>query len=350
MSDGFSLQVDVQEDVSGPRVIVDSEGYTRTVGCKSPEADGHDLKISLAVNASWAVNWLLFIVKFYATIVSASKAVLASLVDSVVDLLSQFVLSWAEKRIARPTANYPVGRARLTSLSVIACASIMSMTSIEVIQFSCVDLWDGFQGRIPHIELSTALYFILALAIGLKLVLWIYCKRVNQEKGSDMLVALAEDHLNDVMSNAVAVVTAVVAFNTPWWWFDPLGAILISVVIMYRWFGIIREQVQKVAGHTAPPEFIEEMKKLVTEHDARLTLDCMRIYHFGSRFIAEIEVILPADMTVKESHDIALALQHNIEMNEEIERAHVHVDYSKRDGLEHKVERELTGTRTGTQA
>ena len=42
-----------------------------------------------------------------------------------------------------------------------------------------------------------------------------------------------------------------------------------------------------------------------------------------------------------ESHDIALALQHKIESLEEVERAFVHVDYLTRDGLEHKVEREL---------
>jgi hypothetical protein len=43
----------------------------------------------------------------------------------------------------------------------------------------------------------------------------------------------------------------------------------------------------------------------------------------------------------KESHDIALALQHKIESLEEVERAFVHVDHLTRDGLEHKVEREL---------
>ena len=46
-------------------------------------------------------------------------------------------------------------------------------------------------------------------------------------------------------------------------------------------------------------------------------------------------------MTVMESHDIALALQHKIEGLSDVERAFVHVDHQERDGLEHKVEREL---------
>jgi len=39
----------------------------------------------------------------------------------------------------------------------------------------------------------------------------------------------------------------------------------------------------------------------------------------------EMEIVLPGDMTVRESHDIALALQHKIEGLEEVERAFVHV-------------------------
>lgn len=55
----------------------------------------------------------------------------------------------------------------------------------------------------------------------------------------------------------------------------------------------------------------------------------------------EMEIVLPADMTVRESHDIALILQHKIERLSEVERAFVHVDHNKRDGLEHKIERKL---------
>jgi len=38
-----------------------------------------------------------------------------------------------------------------------------------------------------------------------------------------------------------------------------------------------------------------------------------------------MEIVLPGNMTVAESHDIALALQHKIESLPEIERAFVHV-------------------------
>ncbi len=61
----------------------------------------------------------------------------------------------------------------------------------------------------------------------------------------------------------------------------------------------------------------------------------------------EMEIVLPGNMTVMESHDIALALQHKIEGLPDVERAFVHVDHQKRDGLEHKVERELVRSSCG---
>ena len=60
------------------------------------------------------------------------------------------------------------------------------------------------------------------------------------------MAALTEDHLNDVFSNLAAVVTVSIAYNTPGWWVDPAGGILISVVIVGRWAVIIYDQTKKV--------------------------------------------------------------------------------------------------------
>ena len=44
--------------------------------------------------------------------------------------------------------------------------------------------------------------------------------------------------------------------------------------------------------------------------------------------------MLPGEMILMESHDIKLALQHEIESPEDVERPFVHVDHELRDGLE----------------
>lgn len=138
----------------------------------------------------------------------------------------------------------------------------MSMASVEIIQYSAADVYAGFNGHIPEIHTGAVMYSILVIGIGLKLVLYLYCKYIYDKTKSDTLGALAEDHLNDVMSNTAALVTAAVAtaHGGELWWFDPIGAIVISLVIMYRWFSIIADQVKKIVGYTAPQEFIDMVR------------------------------------------------------------------------------------------
>lgn len=170
------------------------------------------------------------------------------------------------------------------------------------------------------------MFLILMVGTIFKLILYFYCTSI--QINSDILTALAEDHLNDVLSNSTAIVTASIALFFPsYWYIDQLGAILISGIIISRWVDVITDQVRKIVGHTANPEFIQEINDLAHDHDKRITVDCTRAYHFGKSYIVEIEIILPELMTVKESHDIALELQHKIELNEMVERAFVHVGH-----------------------
>ena len=81
-----------------------------------------------------------------------------------------------------------------------------------------IDLRDGFTGLIPEIPPGFLVYIILGIGVGMKLALFIYCKISNKgpdgKSKSDMLDALAEDHLNDVFSNVAAMTTMAIAQNT----------------------------------------------------------------------------------------------------------------------------------------
>lgn len=83
-------------------------------------------------------------------------------------------------------------------------------------------------------------------------------------------------------------------------------------------------QVDKIVGRGAPEDFVEKLEELANAHHDDLEVDVIRAYFFGARFIVEMEVVMPEGMTVRESHDIALVLQHKLEAFDEVERAFVH--------------------------
>jgi divalent metal cation (Fe/Co/Zn/Cd) transporter len=213
------------------------------------------------------------------------------------------------------------------------CASIMIFLFIEVIQFSMVDIINCINGHSLPLKLDSLLYTVIVIGIIIKLSLFIICSYINLTARNDMLVALAEDHFNDILSNSGAIITASIAYNTTAWWLDPGGAILISIIIISRWVWIITDQVKKVLGRTAPPDFIIKIERIVRLHHPRLAVDCTRVYHFGAKYNVEIEIILPGSMTVIDSHGIALALKQKIETIDDIERVFIHIDYQQRDTL-----------------
>jgi Co/Zn/Cd efflux system component len=85
-------------------------------------------------------------------------------------------------------------------------------------------------------------------------VLWLYCRAVKDlleadGKGASVstIDAMAQDHINDCLSNAVAVVAVVLAsYSSSLWWVDPVGAIFISLYIMWSWYA--RASERDIAG------------------------------------------------------------------------------------------------------
>ncbi|KHJ83179.1 hypothetical protein OESDEN_17124, partial [Oesophagostomum dentatum] len=50
------------------------------------------------------------------------------------------------------------------------------------------------------------------------------------------------------------------------------------------------------------------------DHDPRIShLDTVYVYHFGTKFLVEVHIVLDEDMPLKVAHDISETLQINIE-------------------------------------
>lgn len=78
-------------------------------------------------------------------------------------------------------------------------------------------------------------------------------------------------------------------------------------------------------------------KRLNANSQPFLQVDVVRAYHFGPKFLVELEVVLPRDTPLHESHDLGMELQYEIESREEVERCFVHIDYESRPYDEHVV-------------
>lgn len=71
----------------------------------------------MAIHLSNMANVVLFIAKIYASIESRSLAVIASTLDSLLDLLSGFILWFTSHAMKNPNQyHYPIGKKRMQPL------------------------------------------------------------------------------------------------------------------------------------------------------------------------------------------------------------------------------------------
>ena len=57
------------------------------------------------------------------------------------------------------------------------------------------------------------------------------------------------------------------------------------------------EQVKYLTGRSASPEFLKQLTWVCFNHDEKIVaIDTVRAFHFGMRFLVEIDICLPPTM------------------------------------------------------
>lgn len=294
--------------------------------------DGKELNISVAIRLSLLCNIGLLVSKAVAAHLSGSMSIISSLVDSAVDLMSGLVVCYTSHAIKCTNYyEYPEGKTRLEPISIIVLAVIMAVASIQVIITSVTKIIENSANP----DITTGTIAIIAATVVIKMLLFLYCRHIKSPSTN----VLAQDHRNDVLSNAVALGFGFLGFKV-WRNADPLGAILISIYIFLGWYRTGRQQIRDLTGHAACPLILQKLLWVCMTHDPRIQfIDTLRAYHFGYNILVEAHIVLPSDMNLCEAHDIGESLQNKLESYSEVERAFVHIDYDfeHHPSMEHKM-------------
>ncbi|CAI5472651.1 unnamed protein product [Closterium sp. Yama58-4] len=263
-----------------------------------------------AIQISNIANIVLFIAKVVASISSGSLSIIASTLDSLLDLLSGFILWYTARSMRRHNPyKYPIGKARMQPLGIIVFASIMATLGFQILLEGVRRLTDSSApaGLGDKWQVYVA---IMLFAIVVKTALYFYCRIFT---GNDIVLAYAQDHFFDVVTNVMGLGAAILAGILAWW-IDPVGAILLALYTMVNWGRTVLENVNSLTGRSAPPEFLQKITYLCwNHHEAILAIDTVRAYTFGTLYFTEVDVVLPRDMPLEETHDIGESLQNKLE-------------------------------------
>ncbi|KAL5811518.1 hypothetical protein ACOSQ4_028086 [Xanthoceras sorbifolium] len=273
-----------------------------------------------AIYASNVANLVLFLAKVYASVESRSLAVIASTLDSLLDLLSGFILWFTAYSMKNPNQyQYPIGKNRMQPVGIVVFASVMATLGLQILFESGRELVIQAQpDRDP--EKEKWMIGIMVSVTAVKFVLMMYCRRFED----GIVRAYAQDHFFDVITNSVGLAAAVLAIRF-YWWIDPVGAIIIALYTMGNWANTVMENVWSLIGRTAPAEYLAKLTYLIWNHHEDIKhIETVRAYNFGCHYFVEVDIVLPGDMSLSEAHNIGETLQDKLEQLLEVERAFVH--------------------------
>ncbi|KAL8780111.1 MAG: hypothetical protein Q9194_001081 [Teloschistes cf. exilis] len=313
------------------------------------------LKFKIAVQGSFAANILLAGLQIFAAVSSGSLSLFTTMADAVFDPMSNITLIVCNRAVSKvDPRRFPSGKARIETAGNIVFCFLMTAVSFILIVLASMELAEGNpapRSCIPVPDnnncapLSTKKFYlqsviVISIAFFVKLALFCYCWSLRNVYSQ--IHILWADHRNDIIINGCGFFTSL-GGSLLRWWIDPMGAIILSLLIATIWLRTAYAEFQLLIGVTADTSLQQWITYISMTHapDMIRQLDTVRAYHSGPRIIVEVDVVMDAEETLKATHDVAEALQMKLESLPDVERAYVHIDFETSHKPEHFLKKEL---------
>jgi cation diffusion facilitator family transporter len=282
-------------------------------------------KAKWAININVIANILLLIAKLAAAFYSSSLSLIASLVDSALDLLCTLIV-WSTNRLVQwrlkaLRKRFPVGRRRLEPLGILVFSIIMVISFLQILKESVEKLMPDAPHKaeeLPAIAIGAMLGTVIV-----KGIIGLGCMRIK----TTQVQALAQDCKTDVVFNTLSLLFPFIGYKANVWWLDPAGAGVLSLFIIWDWAGTCFENVTRLSGQAADEQLQKKLLYLCYRFSPVVDgFKSITSYHAGDGIWVEIDILLSDQAKLHSTHDIAETIQYTCEGLTEVDRCFVTCD------------------------
>jgi len=262
--------------------------------------------------------------------VSGSVALLGDTLHNAADALTAVPLGIAFVAGRRPpTRRYTYGYGRAEDLAgvviVVFIAASSALAAYEAVT------------RLAHPRPVTGLLAVAAAAVigftGNELVAR-YRIGVGRKIGSAALVADGLHARTDGFTS-LAVLLGAGGVAIGWDWADPVVALLITVAIL----AVLRQAAREIYRRlmdAVDPALVDQVEQTLRATPGVLGVGQVRLRWIGHQLRAECEVIVDADASAVQAHQVAVSAEHNLlHALPRLAAALVHADPQPRQGADH---------------
>jgi ferrous-iron efflux pump FieF len=281
-----------------------------------------------AARYSIATAVALAALKLVTGLATGSLAVLASAVDSLLDILMSGANYLGIRQAEQPAdTSHPFGHGKFETVATLVQSLLITVSGGWIIYESIRRLLRG--AELSRLGDGMA---VLLLSAVVSWVLTRYLRRVARETDSAALQADALHFSMDVYTNLalVAGLGAITFFDLPW--LDPVLSLLVGLYIIYQAIQLVRYSLRDVLDEQLPEPIRKEVEQLIRAHHQHL-LDFhkLRTRRAGSQKIMDFHLTVCKHLSVAEAHAIADHLEKRIQQEIPGADVTIHIEPCLRD-------------------
>lgn len=250
---------------------------------------------------------LLICVKFIVGILSGSVAILASAIDSLLDLcISLFNLYAITKSEQPANSSFNYGKGKIESLAAVIEGSIISASGAFI-------LYESFKKLILGSELNYLTYsvWVMVFSIIITTLLVLYLNFVAKKSNNLVIKSDALHYKTDILSNLAVLVALVMIYFTGFNELDALFGIGIGIYIIYSAWTLLKSGVLILLDRALDANIIQSIEKILNSAPINSYHD-LKTRQSGETYFLEVHLVFNAEISLLEAHDIADSIEKQI--------------------------------------
>ena len=255
------------------------------------------------------LNFLLFIAKLVAGILSGSLAVTADAFNNLSDAgASAVTLAGFRLSGKKPDPDHPFGHGRIEYVSGLIVSFIIILMGFELAKMSVEKL---IEPTAP--EFSAITVIILVLSVAVKLYMSLYNRRYGKMIGSTAMQATATDSLSDTVSTLVVLISGLICHFTGFIYLDGICGAAVSLFILLAGYRSARDTISPLLGQPPSAEFVDRLEALVLSNEKILGLHDTVVHDYGpGRIMVSLHAEVSCTEDVLTLHDIIDTVEQQI--------------------------------------
>ncbi len=250
----------------------------------------------------------LTVLKLVIGIMSGSVAVLASAIDSLLDMaISVFNFFAIKKSEEDPNDAYQYGKGKIQAIAGVIEGTVITVSGLYIIYKALEKLINGKEG-----SLLTPSILVMLISIVVTFFLVQYLLRIAKETDNIVIKADALHYQTDLWSNAAVLLSLLLVWMTGFDSIDALFGLGIGVYIIYSAYEIIQDGTAILLDRALDGDIVARIGEIISSHPKTTSYHWLKTRTDGTTNFVEFHLVLHPDMPLREAHEITDEIEEEI--------------------------------------